>query len=294
MFHCIAGLIFCLAMSRILNLYWSFVTTIFWSAMLGVQLKTFSRVYPSHAETIFFYRCVGRMHTTKHCVITWMCRARKKDWQAWSNHSLLLRNISGDHLKHHNLFWKFCSTFLNHTLLLNYKCCSGGSPCFFCAEEGHSSCTATLEDGESQKRQSHSSSTSVCKTGRLYDMGNRREAHSGKRRFQCHLCPQSFKSRGNLNQHMRVHTGERPHQCPSCDKSFSTKYILSQHLRIHTGERPYQCSFCPQRFAWHSYLSEHQRVHTGEKPFKCDFCPASFRWNPSLKKHLRTHTRERP
>ncbi|XP_049268822.1 zinc finger protein 1 homolog [Rhipicephalus sanguineus] len=101
-------------------------------------------------------------------------------------------------------------------------------------EERHSSCPATLEDGKSQQRQSHCSSIGVCKTERPSDVEVHHKVHIVKRLFECHLCPQSFQQKGNLNQHLRTHTGERPHQCPSCDKSFSARCKLRDHLRTHT------------------------------------------------------------
>lgn len=86
-------------------------------------------------------------------------------------------------------------------------------------------------------------------------------------KYQCHVCPKSFKMRGSLMVHMRVaHFGfmsaetkeannqsipdaknkheklleierndNKQWQCDVCRKSFTTKYFLKKHKRLHTG-----------------------------------------------------------
>ncbi|XP_075743348.1 uncharacterized protein LOC119170498 [Rhipicephalus microplus] len=156
-------------------------------------------------------------------------------------------------------------------------------------EDEHSSCSATLEDGESQQRQSLCSSIGVSETEGPSDVKVQKKAHTGRQLYQCHLCPRSFKWSGLLRKHLCAHTGEQPYQCPSCGKGFLYRGSLMVHLRIHTGERPYQCSYCPQRFKQQSHLIAQQRIRTGERPFNCHFCTQTFSLCASLKRHLRTH-----
>nr|XP_037276544.1 zinc finger protein 90 homolog [Rhipicephalus microplus] len=83
-------------------------------------------------------------------------------------------------------------------------------------EDEHSSCPATLEDGESQQRQSLCSSIGVSETEGPSDVKVQKKAHTGRQLYECHLCPRSFKRSGLLKKHLCAHTGEQPYQCPSC------------------------------------------------------------------------------
>ena len=49
---------------------------------------------------------------------------------------------------------------------------------------------------------------------------------------KCGVCPKSFTTKSNLNQHTKhVHGGEKPHRCGICSKPFSRKRNRDMHLR---------------------------------------------------------------
>lgn len=57
---------------------------------------------------------------------------------------------------------------------------------------------------------------------------------------------------------MRVHNDTRPYECPqNCGKSFRTKGNMMDHLRRHYAIKPYTCGKCGQSFYRNNILAEH-------------------------------------
>nr|XP_020453849.1 zinc finger protein 121-like [Monopterus albus] len=117
---------------------------------------------------------------------------------------------------------------------------------------------------------------------------------TGKKLFQCDICGKAFKSRSQVNIHLRVHTGETPYSCKICGKEFRFRSGLVIHMRTHTGEKPFACKTCGKGFTCSSSLANHMRIHTGEKPFSCKTCGKNFVSTSRLTSHLRIHTDEKP
>uniref|UniRef100_A0AAY5EB42 C2H2-type domain-containing protein n=1 Tax=Electrophorus electricus TaxID=8005 RepID=A0AAY5EB42_ELEEL len=65
--------------------------------------------------------------------------------------------------------------------------------------------------------------------------------HTDERPFEVSLHPPSyiflesdFETR--LTEHARVHSGERPYACPRCPTAFRSRPNLDKHMRQHAGE----------------------------------------------------------
>ncbi|KAK7086094.1 hypothetical protein SK128_027108 [Halocaridina rubra] len=58
-------------------------------------------------------------------------------------------------------------------------------------------------------------------------------------RHPCPMCPKGFRSKLDMERHMRTHTGEKPFTCPYCTHRSATKGNLKTHMRhIHSNTLP--------------------------------------------------------
>eukprot|EP00116_Pleurobrachia_bachei_P001282 sb/3461544/ len=102
-----------------------------------------------------------------------------------------------------------------------------------------------------------------------------RTAHP-KEKFQCDVCPKSFKSSKNLREHARNHNGNKPYECEVCGKKFSYFSSYRRHFVVHAGMLPFKCDVCGKAFSREGDIRTHMRIHTGEKSYKCCFCEKLF------------------
>merc|ERR1719186_351192 len=150
--------------------------------------------------------------------------------------------------------------------------------------------------------------------------------HSKDRPYKCTECDKEYKTRFNLNEHMRDrHSGE--HTCPECGKVFASKRNMQQHVKnvctveegkfkctecgesfkfsqnlkthikvVHEGLRPFICDVCGSDFTTKVYLYQHKRrVHENTRVHKCEYCDTAFRTAAQLKSHtIRMHTFDWP
>ncbi|XP_066150995.1 oocyte zinc finger protein XlCOF22-like [Euwallacea fornicatus] len=114
--------------------------------------------------------------------------------------------------------------------------------------------------------------------------------------YLCNYCAKSFRTKVQLDGHIRGHTGERPFACSFCHKFFKTKAALKTHEMNHLGTTPqrFKCETCNKPFSLKAHYEVHKRTHTGEKPFSCHFCGKCFNYRGTWRIHLRMHTGETP
>ena len=117
--------------------------------------------------------------------------------------------------------------------------------------------------------------------------------HSGERPFECGICDDKFRQKGNLTQHLLTHQEGR-FECDQCDYKSTTKGALVIHQRRHTGERPFSCTDCSYKTVSGSILTVHMRKHTGVKPYACSHCSYTSAQKGSLERHKLTHSGAKP
>uniref|UniRef100_A0A8D8PR15 Zinc finger protein 845 n=1 Tax=Cacopsylla melanoneura TaxID=428564 RepID=A0A8D8PR15_9HEMI len=111
-----------------------------------------------------------------------------------------------------------------------------------------------------------------------------------KIRFNCtwsDKCDGTFATTSSLSRHLDWHRGKK-FRCDDCGKSFSTKDTLNEHIKtVHLGQT-YNCSDCPKTFLKKQGLIAHiSNEHTGVL-FECIECTKTFRFKSSYARHLKT------
>ena len=79
--------------------------------------------------------------------------------------------------------------------------------------------------------------------------------------------------------------GERPYQCLICSKSFRSRSNLDVHIKIHNEIKDYVCNFCSRAFIVKNDLKRHLTIHFGSKDFSCEECGKKFNRKYQLEKH---------
>uniref|UniRef100_A0A8C6SCW8 C2H2-type domain-containing protein n=1 Tax=Neogobius melanostomus TaxID=47308 RepID=A0A8C6SCW8_9GOBI len=94
----------------------------------------------------------------------------------------------------------------------------------------------------------------------------------------CSFCQKICPSEKNLKLHMMLHTGEQPFHCPACDKRFRSRGFLNNHVKMkHSPVRPFSCSVCGAGFMSNHLLRQHMYQHTGRRAFACSLCQETFK-----------------
>lgn len=119
--------------------------------------------------------------------------------------------------------------------------------------------------------------------------------HSDERSFTCEICSKTFKTKSNLNVHIKVHKNQRDHHCQICKQSFFTSSHLKAHVNIHVKDAKYKCdvSECGKKFIHLSSFKKHQNFHSGIKSHHCKVCDRKFAQNCHLREHQKVHSNER-
>ena len=92
------------------------------------------------------------------------------------------------------------------------------------------------------------------------------------RRFQCNVCPKSFKQAGHLKEHQMSHSGIFPYNCEDCKKGFRRETSLLSHrcsLNLNPQHQPtfadnkskgFGCDQCGRTYASKHSLSMHKCI----------------------------------
>ncbi|XP_050095875.1 zinc finger protein 184-like [Anopheles aquasalis] len=114
-----------------------------------------------------------------------------------------------------------------------------------------------------------------------------RTRHGQKRQFKCDYCPLEYFTKPEKLLHIKqVHLKVFEVKCPDCGLLFKTKNELNQHIKSHTDTRTYMCSVCKFGFKSQTHLSRHTKSVHQDVRYKCDHCSQSYCRKDKLRMHI--------
>ena len=110
-----------------------------------------------------------------------------------------------------------------------------------------------------------------------------------KQRFKCDKCEKYFKDKVALNHHLVDHTVQTlAFICKECGNTSKSKINFHKHMKTHRNLS--RCDICDEYFTHRSLKIHRLSDHKDEFKYTCDQCPAKFKAPRSLKIHQATHS----
>ncbi|XP_071581275.1 uncharacterized protein [Temnothorax nylanderi] len=114
-------------------------------------------------------------------------------------------------------------------------------------------------------------------------------------KFKCPKCPNVYKSKRNLNDHLLKHEDiKKSHlvskfKCPKCPKVYRSKRYLNEHLFKHEGiKKNFPCDTCGKIFHSPVGMREHMRRLHKSNSLACEVCRYRLSSKEALEKHHET------
>jgi len=106
--------------------------------------------------------------------------------------------------------------------------------------------------------------------------------------LECQICHKMLRQR-RIDEHMKnVHATDLRFQCNTCSKRFKSAMYLKIHEKGHN--KKCECLACGKKFTTMTHLNEHKKqVHENPKGFECQTCEKTFGYKSNLKSHQKLH-----
>eukprot|EP01084_Bolivina_argentea_P291045 500149_1 len=128
----------------------------------------------------------------------------------------------------------------------------------------YSNTSSSTVSSDNTNNETSYNTTSLINKRKLSNRGrkkiDRSEHLNNAGRYQCRLCPKSYKRYNDLKGHFVIHKDDTK-CCPHCKKKFSRPIYLRDHIRTHTGEKPFECNICRKGFCAKRNLTAHKKRH---------------------------------
>lgn len=124
---------------------------------------------------------------------------------------------------------------------------------------------------------------------------NYRQNETSDKRFSCSLCPKSYDTEEEMQNHATVHVLSESSnlECRLCKQVFSSPAKLQVHLIEHNfyGMNQFTCYVCSSVFTAATGLQTHIIGHgLGSRPYECNQCQMKFFFRAELDNHRFIHT----
>ena len=110
---------------------------------------------------------------------------------------------------------------------------------------------------------------------------------------QCELCQKEFKTKGQMNRHVKHIHGAKKYPCQICSTLFSSLYGLNNHVKyVHNenNDQRHKCVTCEKEFKRKDCLRAHIKTHnTDRQTYSCELCLKKFFSKRDLKRHFLVH-----
>jgi len=105
--------------------------------------------------------------------------------------------------------------------------------------------------------------------------------------FSCDLCPTTFDSKNEFQNHMKLHETADEFVCDICGFETLHKGNMRRHKWNHSNEKRFKCDKCDYATNYNQILKRHMSNHLPpDDNFVCLKCPAKFESKISLQEHL--------
>lgn len=155
----------------------------------------------------------------------------------------------------------------------------------------------TNSDGEDSKRKIVQKKYLPRKKAQLLSLIETRPAVP-KGSFGCNFCTAIFRREEKRDLHLNKHTGKKPYECTMCPKSFYSSPYLVKHMKTHLSAEEkarnsssFACNICSKIYRRKKELDHHIFSHTGKSPFRCEFCQKVFLGPRHLNRHIKDGTK---
>lgn len=127
-----------------------------------------------------------------------------------------------------------------------------------------------LQNNEVDLGLNHSSSFAASDVSRNFKTNstNLQSVRTAKLEHICNVCGKRFGSIAKHRDHQTVHSGERNFICPHDGLAFKTKDNLNQHLKTHANVR-FGCDHCGKLLKSRTTLNRHMNEHRAATSIKC-------------------------
>lgn len=107
-----------------------------------------------------------------------------------------------------------------------------------------------------------SSDTSATSSQQESTQTDHNKTKKSKNNFPCHICKNSYTSKGNRVAHIKSKHTSITYKCRICKRIFSFPQTLKLHMITHSDPNKLKCTVCGNTYTCIENLKKHRLIHT--------------------------------